>query len=136
MNGRGVAFAADIFHRVRYLDEGHLPHYCAHHDFYFRCRNAMLHGVLGANHHFGLVNVVRVPIGIFTVLGFVEVLIITSILSRRTCTVFCLHTKLTLGRSVCMLRAIVGLLINFRELDDGDELGRALAGQSVPIYYR
>jgi len=42
MGGRGVIFAADTFRRVGYLDEEHLPHYCADHDFYFRCRNAGL----------------------------------------------------------------------------------------------
>jgi len=40
--GRGVVVAADTFHRVGYLDEEHLPHYYADHDFYFRCRKAGL----------------------------------------------------------------------------------------------
>jgi GT2 family glycosyltransferase len=40
--GRGVVIAADTFHRVGYLDEEHLPHYYADHDFYFRCRKAGL----------------------------------------------------------------------------------------------
>lgn len=42
MGGRGVVFKADTFHRVGYLDEEHLPHYGADHDFYFRCRKAGL----------------------------------------------------------------------------------------------
>lgn len=40
--GRGVVIAAETFQRVGYLDEEHLPHYYADHDFYFRCRKAGL----------------------------------------------------------------------------------------------
>jgi hypothetical protein len=40
--GRGVVIAADTFHKVGYMDEKHLPHYYADHDFYFRCRKAGL----------------------------------------------------------------------------------------------
>jgi GT2 family glycosyltransferase len=38
--GRGVVLAAEVFDKVGYLDEEHLPHYGADHDFYFRCRKA------------------------------------------------------------------------------------------------
>lgn len=40
--GRGVVISADTFHRVGMLDDEHLPHYYADHDFYFRCRKAGL----------------------------------------------------------------------------------------------
>ena len=42
VGGRGVVVAADTFHRVGLLDEEQLPHYCADHDFYIRCRKAGL----------------------------------------------------------------------------------------------
>jgi GT2 family glycosyltransferase len=42
MGGRGVILTADTFHRIGYLDEEHMPHYNADHDFYFRCRKAGL----------------------------------------------------------------------------------------------
>ena len=38
--GRGVILSAAIFQRVGMLDSEHLPHYCADHDFYFRCKKA------------------------------------------------------------------------------------------------
>lgn len=40
--GRGAIIAAATFQKVGYLDEEHLPHYYADHDFYFRCRKAGL----------------------------------------------------------------------------------------------
>jgi len=40
--GRGVILESDTFRRIGYLDEEHLPHYGADHDFYFRCRKAGL----------------------------------------------------------------------------------------------
>jgi GT2 family glycosyltransferase len=40
--GRGVIFSAATIQRVGLLDEKHLPHYYADHDFYFRCRKAGL----------------------------------------------------------------------------------------------
>jgi len=42
VGGRGVVLAADTFHRIGYLDEEQLPHYCADHDYYLRCRKAGL----------------------------------------------------------------------------------------------
>jgi GT2 family glycosyltransferase len=40
--GRGVILSAATMQRVGLLDEEHLPHYGADHDFYFRCRKAGL----------------------------------------------------------------------------------------------
>lgn len=40
--GRGVILSATTFQRVGLLDDEHLPHYYADHDFYFRCRKAGL----------------------------------------------------------------------------------------------
>lgn len=40
--GRGVILSTAIFQQVGLLDDEHLPHYCADHDFYFRCRKAGL----------------------------------------------------------------------------------------------
>ena len=40
--GRGVILSAATFQRVGLLDDEHLPHYYADHDFYFRCRKAGL----------------------------------------------------------------------------------------------
>ena len=40
--GRGVILGAAVFQRVGMLDDEHLPHYYADHDFYFRCRRAGL----------------------------------------------------------------------------------------------
>ena len=40
--GRGVILSTAIFQRVGLMDEEHLPHYGADHDFYFRCRKAGL----------------------------------------------------------------------------------------------
>ena len=40
--GRGVIVSASIFQQVGMLDNEHLPHYYADHDFYFRCRKAGL----------------------------------------------------------------------------------------------
>jgi len=40
--GRGIILSAATFQRVGMLDEEHLPHYYADHDFYFRCRKAGL----------------------------------------------------------------------------------------------
>jgi GT2 family glycosyltransferase len=40
--GRGVMISAATFHQVGMLDDEHLPHYYADHDFYFRCRKAGL----------------------------------------------------------------------------------------------
>ncbi len=40
--GRGVILSAATFQQVGMLDEEHLPHYGADHDFYFRCRKAGL----------------------------------------------------------------------------------------------
>jgi len=40
--GRGVVLSAATFQRVGLLDDEHLPHYYADHDFYFRCRKAGL----------------------------------------------------------------------------------------------
>jgi len=42
MGGRGVVFTTNTLQKVGYLDEEHLPHYSADHDFYFRCRKAGL----------------------------------------------------------------------------------------------
>jgi GT2 family glycosyltransferase len=36
--GRGVILSATTFQQVGMLDDEHLPHYYADHDFYFRCR--------------------------------------------------------------------------------------------------
>ena len=36
--GRGVVIPRNVFRNVGLLDEEHLPHYYADHDFYFRCR--------------------------------------------------------------------------------------------------
>jgi GT2 family glycosyltransferase len=36
--GRGALIPARVIERVGLLDEGHLPHYYADHDFYLRCR--------------------------------------------------------------------------------------------------
>jgi GT2 family glycosyltransferase len=38
IGGRGVIISAATFQRVGMLDDEHLPHYSADHDFYFRCR--------------------------------------------------------------------------------------------------
>ena len=38
--GRGVIINAAVFRQVGMLDDAHLPHYYADHDFYFRCRKA------------------------------------------------------------------------------------------------
>ena len=40
--GRGVTISATTFQQVGLLDDEHLPHYYADHDFYFRCRKAGL----------------------------------------------------------------------------------------------
>ena len=40
--GRGVIVSATNFQQVGMLDDEHLPHYYADHDFYFRCRKAGL----------------------------------------------------------------------------------------------
>ena len=40
--GRGVIFSAATVQRTGLLDEEHLPHYGADHDFFFRCRKAGL----------------------------------------------------------------------------------------------
>ena len=40
--GRGVVISSTTFKQVGLLDEKHLPHYSADHDFYFRCRKAGL----------------------------------------------------------------------------------------------
>lgn len=40
IGGRGAIINADIFSTVGYFDEISLPHYCADHDFYLRCKKA------------------------------------------------------------------------------------------------
>jgi len=40
--GRGVVISSATFKQVGMLDDAHLPHYSADHDFYFRCRKAGL----------------------------------------------------------------------------------------------
>jgi GT2 family glycosyltransferase len=51
--GRGVLIPTSILRRVGMLDEDHLPHYYADHDFYLRCRqrNVPLYIALDAGVH-------------------------------------------------------------------------------------
>lgn len=53
VGGRGVLIPTSILRRVGMLDEDHLPHYCADHDFYLRCRqrNVPLYIALDAGVH-------------------------------------------------------------------------------------
>jgi len=88
--------------------------------------SAGLQGVLEAHQRFGLVNVVRIPLGVFTFLGpvlvlsyshdlvyVVAVLVIIRLLSWLAFTAFCLHIEPGLLRSAAVDRDMFGPLINF-----------------------
>ena len=85
-----------------------------------------LRGILAAHQRFGLVNAVRIPLGIFTFLGpvavlpfsnslvpVVAVLVIARLVSWCAYVVLCLHVEPALRQSVSMHRAMVRPLINF-----------------------
>lgn len=85
-----------------------------------------LRGILEAHQRFGLVNIVRIPLGIFTFLGpvavlpfsnslvpAVAVLVIARLVSWCAYAVLCLHVEPALRQSVGMHRAMVRPLINF-----------------------
>jgi len=85
-----------------------------------------LRGILEAHQRFGLVNAVRIPLGIFTFLGpvavlpfsnslvpVVAVLVIARLASWCAYTVLCLHVEPALRHSVSIHRAMVRPLINF-----------------------
>jgi len=85
-----------------------------------------LRGILEAYQRFGLVNAVRVPLGIFTFLGpvavlpfsnslvpVVAVLVIARLVSWCAYAVLCLHVEPALRHSVSVHRALVRPLLNF-----------------------
>lgn len=85
-----------------------------------------LRGILEAHQRFGLVNVVRVPLGIFTFLGpvavlpftnslvpVVAVLVIARLLSLCAYAVLCFKVEPTLRLSVCIHRSMVKPLLYF-----------------------
>lgn len=85
-----------------------------------------LRGILEAHQRFGLVNVVRIPLGIFTFLGpvvvlpfssslvpVVAVLVTARLISWFTYAALCLHIEPALRHSVSLNRAMVRPLINF-----------------------
>ena len=86
-----------------------------------------LRGILETHQRFGLVNVVRIPLGVFTFLGPVAVLffsnnlvpmaallVIARLVSWCAYAVLCLHVEPAFRQSVSMHRAMVRALINFR----------------------
>lgn len=85
-----------------------------------------LRGVLEAYQRFDLVNIVRIPLGIFTFLGpvlvlpfsntlvpVVAVLIVARLISWCVYAVLCLRVESTLGKSICIHRKMLKPLINF-----------------------
>ncbi len=85
-----------------------------------------LRGILEAHQRFGLVNAVRIPLGIFTFLGpvavlpfsnslvpVVAVLVIARLVSSGVYAVLCLKVEPTLRHSVSIHRAMVRPLISF-----------------------
>jgi len=85
-----------------------------------------LRGILEAHQRFGLVNVVRIALGIFTFLGpvavlpfsnslvpVVAVLVIARLVSLCAYVVLCFKVEPALRRSVCIHRSMVRPLLNF-----------------------
>ena len=85
-----------------------------------------LRGILEAHQRFGLVNAVRIPLGIFTFLGpvvvlpfstslvpVVAVLVIARLVSWCAYAALCLYVEPALRHSVSLHRAMVRPLINF-----------------------
>ncbi|MDH5184912.1 MAG: flippase [Gammaproteobacteria bacterium] len=85
-----------------------------------------LRGVLEAHQRFGLVNIVRIPLGVFTFLGpvavlpfsnslvpVVTVLVVSRLFSWCAYAVLCLKIEPVLRHSIRIHRAIVRPLINF-----------------------
>ncbi len=83
-------------------------------------------GVLGAHQRFGLINAVRVPLGIFTFLGpmlvlpfskslvpVVMVLVVARLVSLCTYVALCLHIVPTLRKSVSVSCPLIKSLLNF-----------------------
>ncbi|MDX2505421.1 MAG: flippase [Gammaproteobacteria bacterium] len=85
-----------------------------------------LRGILEAHQRFGLVNAVRIPLGIFTFLGpvamlpfsdslvpVVAALVAARLVSLCTYVVLCLHVEPSLRHSVCIRRTMIRPLVSF-----------------------